>query len=169
MSIRKTKIVATLGPATNSPEMLLRLIEAGVDVVRLNFSHGTAQEHIDRARMIREISMTRRRSIGILCDLQGPKIRIGKFENGKISIMPGDKFILDANCMLGNQERVGLDYKTLPDEVEAGTVLLLDDGRIVMLVDSIRSQEIFCTVITGGVLSNNKGINRQGGGRSAYR
>lgn len=167
MNIRKTKIVATLGPASNSAETLHRLMEAGVDVVRLNFSHGTAQEHIDRAKLIREISLARRRSIGILCDLQGPKIRIGKFESGKISIAPGDKFILDANCPLGNQTRVGLDYKTLPAEVEAGAVLLLDDGRIVMQVDRVQGAEIFCTITTGGTLSNNKGINRQGGGLAA--
>lgn len=167
MNIRKTKIVATLGPASSSAEMLHRLMEAGVDVVRLNFSHGTAQEHIDRAKLIREISLVRRRSIGILCDLQGPKIRIGKFENGKITIATGDPFILDANCPLGNQERVGLDYKTLPSEVEVGTVLLLDDGRIVMQVDRVQGAEIFCTITTGGTLSNNKGINRQGGGLAA--
>jgi pyruvate kinase len=142
-------------------------MEAGVDVMRLNFSHGTAQEHIDRAKLIREISFARRRSIGILCDLQGPKIRIGKFENSKISIATGAKFILDANCPLGNQQRVGLDYKTLPNEVEAGTVLLLDDGRIVMQVDRVQGAEIFCTITTGGILSNNKGINRQGGGLAA--
>ncbi len=167
MNIRKTKIVATLGPASTSAEMLQKLMEAGVDVMRLNFSHGTAQEHIDRARLIREISMSRRRSIGILCDLQGPKIRIGKFENSKIVLATGDKFILDANCPLGNQERVGLDYKTLPNEVDAGTVLLLDDGRVVMQVERVEGAEIFCTIITGGVLSNNKGINRQGGGLAA--
>lgn len=167
MNIRKTKIVATLGPASSNPVMLHSLMEAGVDVMRLNFSHGTAQEHIDRAKLIREISLARRRSIGILCDLQGPKIRIGKFENSKISIATGAKFILDANCPLGNQERVGLDYKTLPNEVEAGTVLLLDDGRIVMQVDRVQGAEIFCTITTGGILSNNKGINRQGGGLAA--
>ncbi len=167
MSLRKTKIVATLGPASNSREMLQRLMEMGVDVMRLNFSHGTAQEHIERAQWIREISKSRRRSIGILCDLQGPKIRIGKFEQGKIHLTVGDAFILDANCPLGNQERVGLDYKTLPHEVDAGTVLLLDDGRIVMRVDSVLGAEIFCTIVTGGVLSNNKGINRQGGGLAA--
>ncbi|HEY3301171.1 MAG TPA: pyruvate kinase [Methylophilaceae bacterium] len=167
MNIRKTKIVATLGPASSNPVMLHSLMEAGVDVMRLNFSHGTAQEHIDRAKLIREISFARRRSIGILCDLQGPKIRIGKFENSKISIATGAKFILDANCPLGNQQRVGLDYKTLPNEVEAGTVLLLDDGRIVMQVDRVQGAEIFCTITTGGILSNNKGINRQGGGLAA--
>lgn len=167
MSLRKTKIVATLGPASNSAEMLQKLMDAGVDVMRLNFSHGSAEEHINRAAMIRQISRARRRSIAILCDLQGPKIRIGKFEQGKITISPGDAFILDASCALGNQARVGLDYKTLPNEVDAGTVLLLDDGRIVMRVDKVVGPEIFCTITTGGTLSNNKGINRQGGGLSA--
>ncbi len=167
MALRKTKIVATLGPASSSPEMLMRLMEAGVDVMRLNFSHGTAQEHIDRAKLIRDISVQRQRSIGILCDLQGPKIRIGKFENGKITLNKGDAFILDAQCTLGNQERVGLDYKTLPHEVEEDTILLLDDGRIVLQVISVKGHEIFCKVTTGGVLSNNKGINRKGGGLSA--
>lgn len=167
MNLRKTKIVATLGPSSNSAEMLRQLMDAGVDVMRLNFSHGTAQSHIECAQLIREISRSRHRSMGILCDLQGPKIRIGKFEQNKILIAPGDSFILDANCMLGNQQRVGLDYKTLPQEVGAGTVLLLDDGRIVMRVDHVLGTEIFCTIINGGVLSNNKGINRQGGGLAA--
>ncbi len=167
MSLRKTKIVATLGPATSSQEMLEKLIVAGVDVVRMNFSHGTAQDHIDRALLIRSISHAHRRSIGILCDLQGPKIRIGKFESGKITLKPGDAFVLDALCPLGNQERVGLDYKTLPDEVEAGTTLLLDDGRIVLEVKRVEGSQVFCTVKAGGVLSNNKGINRLGGGLSA--
>jgi len=164
---RKTKIVATLGPATSSREVLNRMIEAGVDVVRLNFSHGTAQDHINRAELVRELALEHRRPVGVLCDLQGPKIRIGKFENGKISLSAGDKFILDANCKLGNQQRVGLDYKELPKDVEPGAVLLLDDGRMVMTVDNVRGAEIFCTVNLNGVLSNNKGINRQGGGLSA--
>jgi len=167
MNIRKTKIVATLGPASSSAEMLQHLMEAGVDVMRLNFSHGTAQEHIDRAKLIREISFARCSTIGILCDLQGPKIRIGKFENGKIAIATGDKFILDANCSLGNQARVGLDYKSLPNEVQAGTVLLLDDGRVVMQVERVQGAEIYCSITTGGTLSNNKGINRKGGGLAA--
>ena len=113
MTLRKTKIVATLGPASSSEEVLERMIEAGVNVVRLNFSHGTAQDHIDRANLVREIAIRLRRPIGVLCDLQGPKIRIGKFENTKIQLAAGAKFILDADCELGNQSRVGLDYKTL--------------------------------------------------------
>jgi len=165
--LRKTKIVATLGPASSSEEMLARMITAGVDVVRLNFSHGTAQDHIDRADMVRRIAARLGRPVGVLCDLQGPKIRIGKFSEGSIRLAVGDKFILDAGCRLGNQQRVGLDYQTLPQEVETGTVLLLDDGRIVMTVESVRGAEIHCTVNVGGVLSNNKGINRQGGGLSA--
>lgn len=164
---RKTKIVATLGPASSSREVLDGMIAAGVDVVRLNFSHGSAQDHIDRAMLVRELARDRHRPIGVLCDLQGPKIRIGKFESGKIMLTAGDKFILDADCKLGNQQRVGLDYKDLPKDVEPGAVLLLDDGRMVMTVDEVRGAEIFCTVNQSGVLSNNKGINRQGGGLSA--
>lgn len=167
MVIRKTKIVATLGPASSSEEMLARMIVAGVDVVRLNFSHGSAQDHINRAKLVRAIAVKLGRPVGVLCDLQGPKIRLGKFENDKIQLAAGDKFILDANCKLGNQGRVGLDYKTLPKEVERGAVLLLDDGRIVMTVDAVKGAEIHCTVNVGGALSNNKGINRQGGGLSA--
>ncbi len=159
--------MATLGPASSSPEVLDSMIEAGVDVVRFNFSHGSAQDHIDRATLVRDLARDRHRPIGVLCDLQGPKIRIGKFESGKIVLSAGDKFILDADCALGNQERVGLDYKELPCDVESGAILLLDDGRIVMSVDEVRGDKIFCTVNQGGVLSNNKGINRQGGGLSA--
>jgi len=167
MTLRKTKIVATLGPASSSEEVINRMAEAGVDLVRLNFSHGSAQDHIDRANLVRDIAARHRRPIGVLCDLQGPKIRIGKFENTKIKLAAGDKFILDAECKLGNQERVGLDYTSLPAEVEPGAVLLLDDGRIVMTVETVKGTEIHCIVNAGGDLSNNKGINRQGGGLAA--
>jgi pyruvate kinase len=167
LSLRKTKIVATLGPSSNSREVIERMVVAGVDVVRLNFSHGTAQDHIDCAELVRTIARERRRPVGVLCDLQGPKIRIGKFENSKIQLNTGDKFVLDAECKLGDQDSVGLDYETLPSEVDPGTVLLLDDGRIVMTVDTIENSKIYCTVKVGGTLSNNKGINRQGGGLSA--
>ena len=165
--LRKTKIVATLGPVSSSEEMLARMIVAGVDVVRLNFSHGTAEDHQARADLVRAIAARLGRPVGVLCDLQGPKIRIGKFADGNIRLVPGDRFILDADCKLGDQERVGLDYPTLPQEVEPGTVLLLDDGRIVMTVDEVIGNEVRCTVDVGGVLSNNKGINRKGGGLSA--
>ena len=164
---RHTKIVATLGPSSSDPAILETLIRAGVDVVRLNFSHGTAEDHMARAASVREISARVGRPVGILADLQGPKIRIGKFENGRIQLQPGDHFILDAQCELGNQERVGLDYKELPSDVSPGNVLLLDDGRIVLTVDRVIGKQIHTTVHHGGSLSNNKGINRQGGGLSA--
>jgi pyruvate kinase len=167
VTLRKTKIVATLGPSSNSEEMLARMIMAGVNVVRLNFSHGSAEEHINRAEMVRSIALKLNRPIGVMCDLQGPKIRIGKFELGKITLKTGDIFILDSDCQLGNQDHVGLDYKTLPQEVKEGVVLLLDDGRITMQVDRVKGNQIHCLVLNGGVLSNNKGINRQGGGLSA--
>ena len=167
MTLRKTKIVATLGPSSTSEEMLARMITAGVNVVRLNFSHGSAADHIKRAEIVRAIAAKLNRPIGVLCDLQGPKIRIGRFELGKISLKMGDLFILDADCELGNQDHVGLDYKTLPQEVKEGVILLLDDGRISLLVDRVKGNQIHCVVLSGGVLSNNKGINRQGGGLSA--
>ncbi len=164
---RKTKIVATLGPSSSSEEMLARMIMAGVNVVRLNFSHGTAADHIARAETVRNIALKLGRPVGVLCDMQGPKIRIGRFEFGKVELKMGDLFVLDADCNLGDQYHVGLDYPALTQEVEAGTVLLLDDGRIVMTVDRVKGNQIHCVVNTGGVLSNNKGINRQGGGLSA--
>lgn len=167
MNIRKTKIVATLGPSSSSEEMLARMITAGVNVVRLNFSHGLPAEHIKRAEIVRSIALKLGRPVGVLCDLQGPKIRIGKFELGKVTLKTGDLFVLDADCELGNQYEVGLDYKTLPKEVTEGTLLLLDDGRITMQVDRVKSNQIHCLVLFGGVLSNNKGINKQGGGLSA--
>lgn len=167
MNSRKTKIVATLGPSSSSEEMLARMITAGVNVVRLNFSHGVATDHINRADIVRSIALKLGRPVGVLCDLQGPKIRIGKFELGKITLKTGDIFVLDADCELGNQYEVGLDYQDLPKEVSEGTVLLLDDGRITMQVDRVKGNQIHCVVLSGGVLSNNKGINRQGGGLSA--
>ena len=165
--LRKTKIVATLGPASNSEEMISRLIIAGVNVVRLNFSHGTADDHINRAQAVRRIAHKLNRPIGVLCDLQGPKIRIGKFELGKILLKTGDLFVLDADCALGDQSQVGLDYKDLPQEVAAGNLLLLDDGRITMAVNTVHGSKIHCVIVNGGELSNNKGINLQGGGLSA--
>lgn len=164
---RHTKIVATLGPASSTPEVLERMVQAGVDVVRMNFSHGTADDHKARAEGIRAAAAKYGRTVGILGDLQGPKIRVGKFESGKITLVIGDSFILDAQCTLGNQERVGLDYKDLPKDVVNGDILLLDDGRLKLEVTGVRGQEIHTRVIVGGDLSNNKGINRQGGGLTA--
>jgi pyruvate kinase len=165
---RATKIVATLGPASSSPEVLERMIRAGVDVVRLNFSHGKAQDHIDRARMVREVAAAAGRSVAIMADLQGPKIRVGKFENGKIELIPGTPFILDADrTELGNEQIVGLDYKELPRDVKPGDTLLLNDGLLVLTVDSVKGSQVHTTVKLGGELSNNKGINKQGGGLTA--
>ena len=164
---RATKIVATLGPATDSPQKIEQLIAAGVDVVRLNFSHGTAKEHIQRASWVHEAAHRLERDVGVMVDLQGPKIRIGKFENGQIELVAGAEFILDLDCKLGNQNRVGLDYRQLIDDVSDKDILLLNDGHIVLQVESLVNKEIFCKVIQGGVLSDKKGINRQGGGLSA--
>ena len=165
--LRSTKIVATLGPASSDPVMLERMVRSGVDVVRLNFSHGTADDHLARAALVKEISTKTGRTVGIMCDLQGPKIRVGKFKQGKVTLAKGQKFVLDATCEMGDEARVGLDYKELPRDVAAGAVLLLDDGKIVLDVISVRGEEVHTTVRHGGVLSNNKGINRQGGGLTA--
>ncbi|MDR7332628.1 pyruvate kinase [Roseateles asaccharophilus] len=165
---RATKIVATLGPASNTPEVLEQMIRAGVDVVRLNFSHGKAQDHIDRANMVRAAAERVGKSVAIMADLQGPKIRVGKFEGGKIELIPGAKFVLDADrTELGNQEIAGLDYKELPRDVKPGDTLLLNDGLLVLTVDHVRGAQVHTTVKLGGELSNNKGINKQGGGLTA--
>jgi pyruvate kinase len=165
--LRATKIVATLGPASSEPAVLERMIRAGVDVVRLNFSHGTSQDHLGRAALVKELAAKCGRTVAIMCDLQGPKIRIGKFKDGKINLDKGRTFILDAGCELGDESRVGLDYKELPRDVEPGAVLLLDDGKVVLDVQKVQGEEVHTLVRHGGVLSNNKGINRQGGGLTA--
>ena len=164
---RSTKIVATLGPASSELDVVRRMIAAGVDVVRMNFSHGKHEDHLNRVEVVRKAARELERTVGIMVDLQGPKIRIGKFETGKILLNKGDAFVLDAECELGNQERVGLDYKELPRDVSPGSVLLLDDGRLVLDVKEVRGSRVFTVVRHGGELSNNKGINRQGGGLTA--
>ncbi|MEY3201047.1 MAG: pyruvate kinase [Pseudomonadota bacterium] len=165
--MRSTKIVATLGPASTDETMLTRLVAAGVDVVRLNFSHGTADDHRKRVETLRKVCKATGRVVGIMADLQGPKIRVGKFAQNKIQLEAGQAFILDATCTLGDDTRVGLDYPELVNDVSAGNVLLLDDGRITLTVDKVEGKEIHTRVKAGGELSNNKGINRQGGGLSA--
>ena len=168
MPRRATKIVATLGPACSDPAILEQMIRAGVNVVRLNFSHGTAQDHIERARIVREVSARVGREVAIMADLQGPKIRVGKFAEGKVMLEPGQSFVLDAaRTELGDGHAVGLDYKALPREVKAGDVLLLNDGLIVITVDAVKGDAVYTTVKLGGELSNNKGINKQGGGLTA--
>jgi pyruvate kinase len=166
--MRATKIVATLGPASSSPEVMEAMIRAGVDVVRLNFSHGKGQDHIDRATMVREAGQRAGKEVAIMADLQGPKIRVGKFENNKIVLENGQRFVLDAGrTEPGNIETVGLDYKDLPRDVRPGDRLLLNDGLIVLTVDGVRGEAVHTTVKLGGELSNNKGINKQGGGLTA--
>jgi pyruvate kinase len=165
---RATKIVATLGPASSDPALLEQMIRAGVNVVRLNFSHGKAQDHIDRAALVRAAAQRAGREVAIMADLQGPKIRVGKFADGKVQLETGMKFVLDASrTELGDLQGVGLDYKELPRDVKAGDTLLLNDGLIVMTVDSVKGEQVHTTVKVGGVLSNNKGINKQGGGLTA--
>ena len=165
---RATKIVATLGPASSTPEILERMIRAGVDVVRLNFSHGTAQDHIDRATLVREIAKRCGKEVAIMADLQGPKIRVGKFVGDKTILVPGQKFILDGlTTELGTNERVGLDYKELPRDVKPGDTLLLNDGLLTLTVNAVVGEEVHTTVVAGGELSNNKGINKAGGGLTA--
>ena len=169
MKLRRTKIIATLGPASESPEVIARMIEAGVNVVRLNFSHGSAEEHKARAERVRAAAKKLGVEVGILADMQGPKIRIGRFVQGKVELRAGQHFVLDAAWPLdaGNEERVGLDYKDLVRDVQPGDRLLLNDGLIVMDVERVEGTEIHCRVVVGGELSNNKGVNRFGGGLSA--
>jgi pyruvate kinase len=166
---RRTKIVATLGPATNTPELLDAIIEAGVDVVRLNFSHGDPKEHIILAETVRNRARAYGRQVGVLADLQGPKIRISRFKSDKVLLEENAQFILDADldADVGDINQVGVDYKPLPQDVKRGDTLLLDDGRIVLWIEQVEGQRIICRVVIGGELSNNKGINRQGGGLSA--
>ena len=165
---RATKIVATLGPASSDLVILEKMINAGVNVVRLNFSHGTAQDHIDRAGMVREAAQRAGREVAIMADLQGPKIRVGKFAEGRVMLENGVSFVLDASrTELGDLSGVGLDYKELPRDTRVGDVLLLNDGLIVLTVDAVRGDAVHTTVRIGGELSNNKGINKQGGGLTA--
>ena len=165
---RATKIVATLGPASSTPEVLEQMLRAGVDVVRLNFSHGKAQDHIDRAQLVREAALRVGKVVAIMADLQGPKIRVGKFAEGKVMLEPGQPFILDASrTELGDLQGVGLDYKELPRDVKPGDTLLLNDGLIVLTVEAVKGEAVHTVVKLGGELSNNKGINKQGGGLTA--
>jgi pyruvate kinase len=165
---RRTKIVATLGPATDSPEVLESIIKAGVNVVRINFSHGAEKAHA-RIHAVRACAKKLHVHVGIMADLQGPKIRISRFQKSKITLEKGAQFILDAAlaATAGTDISVGIDYKALPQDVSPGDTLLLDDGRIVLTVKKVEQLHIICQVVVGGELSNNKGINRLGGGLSA--
>ena len=167
--MRRTKIVATLGPATDDEKVLGELVRAGVDVVRINFSHGNAEDHARRVELVRKIATAHGRWVAVLGDLQGPKIRIERFLEGKVILKEGDAFALDVSLdpSAGTVHAVGVAYKSLPRDVHAGDVLLLNDGQIVLDVTAVNGPRIDTRVVVGGELSNNKGINRQGGGLSA--
>ncbi len=167
--LRRTKILATLGPSTDSSEMIEAIVRAGANVVRMNFSHGSAEDHIERAQKVREVAKRLGCYVGILGDLQGPKIRVSRFEKGSVILKMGQTFILDAELDKdhGNENAVGIDYKALPDDVSPDDVLLLDDGRIQLKVNNVEGRKVHTVVTVAGKLSNNKGINRLGGGLSA--
>ncbi len=167
--LKRTKIVATLGPATDESNVLEQILRAGVNTIRLNFSHGVADDHRRRASEVREAARKLGLAVAILGDLQGPKIRIAKFKEGKIQLANGDAFTLDANLgtISGDQHQVGLDYKDLPQDCKTGDILMLDDGRIQLRVTAVEGSQVKTEVVIGGTLSNNKGINLQGGGLSA--
>jgi len=167
--MRRTKIVATLGPATDGAAMADAMIEAGLDVVRLNYSHGAADDQARRAQQFREAAGRARSEVGMIADLQGPKIRIGGFRSGPIELEPGEDFVIDADLALnaGDEHHVGITYKQLPQDVKRGDHLLIDDGRLVCQVERVRGNRIYTVVMLGGPLSDSKGVNREGGGLSA--
>mgnify|MGYP003339021718 CR=1 FL=1 len=166
---RRTKIVATLGPATDDLEVLTDMCRAGLDVARVNFSHGQHADHLRRIELLREAGRRTGREVAVLCDLAGPKIRIESFVEGKVQLVDGAPFTLDTalDPAAGTVEAVGVAYKELTADVAAGDTLLLNDGLIVLTVDAVRGEQVHTTVKVGGELSNNKGINKQGGGLTA--
>lgn len=167
--LRRTKIVTTLGPSTDKGNVLEEIIRAGANVVRMNFSHGNAEDHKHRAEKVRAIAARLGRQVAILGDLQGPKIRVSTFKEGKIFLSEGDLFTLDSDLPKGegDQNSVGLDYKALPKDVGPDDILLLDDGRVQLQVITVDGNKVNTRVTVGGPLSNNKGINKKGGGLSA--
>ena len=167
--MRRTKIIATLGPATDPPAVMALLIESGLDAARLNYSHGTHEEHATRLAQVRQIAQAQQREVAIIADLQGPKIRIARFKQGRVELKVGQAFTLDTALAAdaGDAQKVGVTFKALARDVRKGNTLLLDDGRIVLKVQRVTGSAIITTVVVGGPLSNNKGLNREGGGLSA--
>jgi pyruvate kinase len=167
--LKRTKIIATLGPSTQGEVMLEKMIKAGMDLVRINFSHGSREDRLNQINQVRACAARLGVEVGVLADLQGPKIRISRFEQGSVNLVEGEVFILDADLSKdkGDARQVGIDYPQLTKDVRPQDTLLLDDGRIVLVVDKIEGPRVVCTVQVGGALSNNKGINRLGGGLSA--
>ena len=163
-SLRRTKIVATIGPATSHPDVLRSLIEAGANTFRLNFSHGDHEDHRRSIRLIRQVSFELNQPVGVLQDLQGPKIRLGRFKDGPITLKKNDPYVLTSVPMQGTQEKSSISYDRLAEEVPEGSRILLDDGKVEMLVERVdpAEQNLYCRVTVGGVLSNNKGVNFPG-------
>ena len=161
-TLRKTKIISTLGPASSSPEMIKRLMDAGADVFRLNFSHGSHEEKTHLIETIRQLSAQRGNSIGILADLQGPKIRTGRMENGAIQLIKGERLDITTDDILGRSGLISTIYRALPSDVKQGSRILLDDGMIELKVLSVSGNRVNCTVVEGGVLKDLKGINLPG-------
>lgn len=169
MALRRTKIIATLGPALDDPDQLLATLAAGVDLVRVNMSHSTQEEHSKRIEQVHLVAHKLNQEIGVILDLQGPKIRIRRFEKGSIQLKNGHTFTLDSAHPenAGNEQVVGVSYPKLSQEVHPGDALLLDDGLIVLMVSAIENTSVICKVKLGGVLLDNKGLNRRGGGLTA--
>lgn len=165
----ETKIVATLGPSSNNEEKIRLLIDAGANVFRLNFSHGDAESHVKTAQLIRQIAQQKQRYIAILADLQGPKIRIGKLPNGYVELTNGEAICIDVSTdfVAHDNQTIGCDFISLPEQVQSGDVLLLDDGYIQLTVTRVSGKKTYCQVLVGGKLKSNKGINKLGGGLSA--
>ncbi len=162
MLSRRTKIVATIGPKSREPEVLKALLEAGVNVVRFNFSHGSHQDHARAFELVRSFEKELGRPVAVLADLQGPKIRIGRFKSGKVRLVPGQTFVLTTEEVEGDEHRVSVSYKGLPQDLEEGQELLLDDGKIVLVVKELTPTEIVTEVKVGGELSDHKGLNIPG-------
>ncbi|RNI18142.1 pyruvate kinase [Flexivirga caeni] len=160
--MRRAKIVATLGPATSSPEKIRALVDAGMDVARLNLSHGAYEDHEKIYRAIREASNQSGRAVCVMCDLQGPKIRTGRFADGPIELAKGDEFTITVDDVLGDQSRVSTTYKGLPGDVRAGDLLLIDDGKVCLRAQEVTDTDVHTEVVEGGTVSNNKGINLPG-------
>ena len=160
--MRRAKIVCTLGPATSTPEQVLALVEAGMDIARLNLSHGEYSVHEEIYRAVRAASDTTGRAVGVMVDLQGPKIRTGRFENGPIALAPGDRFTITVDDILGDQHRVSTTYKGMPGDVRPGDLLLVDDGKVSLRAIAVTATDIVTEAVEGGVISNNKGINLPG-------
>jgi pyruvate kinase len=156
---RRAKIVCTLGPAVNTPERIRGLVDAGMNVARLNFSHGSHEDHANAYRLVREAAAATGAAVGILADLQGPKIRLGKFENGPVAWRTGDTIVITSDDVIGTPDRVSCTYKKLPQEVKSGDKLLVDDGRVALEVKGVSGNDISCLIVEGGVVSNHKGVS----------